>query len=132
MMKKPQLRMVGRIDLDVFRKHFSDITTDEVIITDERIEHIEKRHPGTYQKYGRYIPQVLSSFDYMLEDDMPNTVFLLKQLELDDGIKLGLILRLHTSQDTTGFKNSVISMWKIDADRWRTYARSKRILDKRA
>jgi len=46
---------------------------DEVNITDERIEHIEKRHPWAFSKYGHYIPEALSSFHYMLKDDLPNT-----------------------------------------------------------
>jgi hypothetical protein len=125
------VQIVGRIDLERFHGHFIDLITEEVIITDERIEHIEKRHPGAYSKYGKYIPDVLSSFQYMLEDDLPNTALLLKQLESADGTKLGLVLRLQTSRDTPGFKNSVISMWKVDADRWRTYERSKKIIDKR-
>jgi len=103
----------------------------EVIITEERIEHIEKRHPGTFKKYGRYISEVLAGYQYMLEDDMPNTALLLKQLGREDGTRLGLVLRIQTSLDTAGYKNSVISMWKVDANRWKTYSRSKKIIDKR-
>ena len=129
---KHDVHFVGKIDLDRFREVFPDLLTDEVIITDERIEHIEKRHPGTYRKYSQHIPEILDGFQYMLEDDLPNTALLLKQLENDDGARVGLVLRLQTSKDVPGFKNSVISMWKVDADRWRTYTRSKKIVDKRA
>jgi hypothetical protein len=125
------VRFVGRIDLERFSQHFPDITTDEVIITDERIEHIEKRHPGTYEKYGQYIPEVLEGFQYALEDDLPNTALLLKQLEGADGDRLELVLRIHTSQDNSEFKNSVLSLWKIGEVKWNQYKRTKKILDKR-
>ncbi|MDR2686524.1 MAG: hypothetical protein LBB75_02130, partial [Oscillospiraceae bacterium] len=79
------MQVIGRIDLEIFRTFFPDIITDEVIITEERIEHIERRHPSTYRKYGRYIPEVLAGYKYMLEDDLPNTGLLLKQLGCVDG-----------------------------------------------
>ena len=125
------MRFVGRIDIERFRRFFPDLTTAEVIITDERIEHIEKRHPGAYKKYGQFIPEVLDSYNFLMKDAMPNTVLLLKRLKNADGTRIQLVLRLHTTQDAPGFKNSVISMWKIDSDRWKYYKRSKKILDKR-
>ena len=125
------MQIVGRVDLNRFKALFPDITTDEVIITEERIVHIETRHPGTYSKYGQYIPEILADYKYMLEDDLPNTVLLLKQLEYVNGTRLGLVLRLQTSRDNPTYVNSIISMWKVDADRWRTYGRSKKIIDKR-
>ena len=121
---------VGRIDLVKFNEFFSDLTTNEVIITDERIAHIEKRHPGAYEKYGQYIPDVLNHYDFLFEDDMPNTVLLLKRLEDADGTKLELVLRLHTSRDDPSFKNSVLSMWDIGEAKWGQYKRTKKILDK--
>ena len=125
------MQFVGRIHLDRFRVFFPNITADEVIITDERIEHIEKRHPGAYRKYGQRIPEILSSYDYIFEDDMPNTVLLLKRLEDADGTRLELVLRLHTPQDDPVFKNSVLSLWDIGEAKWGQYERTKKILDKR-
>jgi hypothetical protein len=110
---------------------FPDITAAEVIITDERIAHIEKRHPGAYQKYAQHIPEILGGYDYILEDDLPNTVLLLKRLEDAEGTRIELVLRLHTSQDDPAFKNSVLSLWDIGEAKWGQYERMKKILDKR-
>ena len=123
------MQVIGRIDLEKFSKHFPDMTTDEVIMTDERIGHIEKRHPGAYERYGQYIPEVLDGFQYMLEDDLPNTALLMKQFESSDGARLALVLRLHTSQDNPDFKNSILSLWEIGEAKWNQYKRTKKILD---
>ena len=41
------MQYVGKIDKELFRCVSENITTDEVIITDERVQHIKERHPGT-------------------------------------------------------------------------------------
>ena len=39
-------RGLGKIDREVYSCVAGDIVTDEVIITDERVQHIKERHPG--------------------------------------------------------------------------------------
>ena len=39
------VKTVGRIDRKLYSCVAPDILTDEVVITDERIEHIKERHP---------------------------------------------------------------------------------------
>ena len=123
--------VVGRIDLGRFRRHFPDVITDDVIITDEQILHIEERHPGTYQRFGKYIPCILGEYQYMLKDKQPNTALLFKRITQEDGALVQLVLRLHTISDDPAFKNSVLSMWEISELRWENYKRNKKILDKR-
>ena len=41
-----RVRYVGKIDREVYSCVAGDIVTDEVIITDERVQHIKERHPG--------------------------------------------------------------------------------------
>lgn len=125
------MQFVGRIDKDRFREHFPGLTTDEVIITDEQIIHIEERHPGAYQRFGKYIPEILASYQYMLEDKQPNTALLFKQIMQEEGALVQLVLRLHATNEDPAFKNSVLSMWEISESRWKNYERTKKILDKR-
>ena len=40
---------IGHIDRELYRCVAEDITTDEVIITEEQIQHIKERHPGVYE-----------------------------------------------------------------------------------
>jgi hypothetical protein len=126
---KSDVHTIGKIDLERFRVISPDITTDEVIITDERIAHIEEGHPGDFERFGKYIPEILDGYQYMLRDRYPNTALLLKQIPAEDGERVKLVLRLHVKGDNPAYKNSVISMWKIDEDRWETYSHSKKIID---
>lgn len=66
--------------------------------------------------------------DYILAD-APNTGLILKRIETD-GVRMQVVLRLHTSTDSPQFKNSVISAWTISEARWNNYLRNKTILYK--
>lgn len=46
---------VGKIDVEKYRVVSPDIRTDEVIITKERIRHIQERHPGELERYAGYL-----------------------------------------------------------------------------
>ncbi len=39
------MHYIGKIDRNKIGEYGKKITSDDVIITDERIEHIKKRHP---------------------------------------------------------------------------------------
>lgn len=47
--------LVGKIDIEIYNCITKDITTDEVIITDERIQHIKEHHPNNYEQYYSYM-----------------------------------------------------------------------------
>ena len=46
----------------------------------------------------------------------------------DNGERFQTILRLCTSKEPEGFKNSIITFMKIDEKRWKRYMRTKEIL----
>ena len=120
------MHTVGRIDLAMYEKITSDITTDEVIITEERIEH-SNLHDHAFDRYGVYIPDILRAPDLIFEDKNPNTAILIKQVE-EDGKNAQLVLRLHVSSDHPEHKNSIISFWIISEGRRKNYERNKRIV----
>lgn len=106
-----------------------EITTDEVVITEERIQHIKERHPGHFEKIFPFFQEALCSPDYILEDKNLHTALILKKIE-KAGISFQVVLRLHTSTDAKGFKNSIISAWEISKSRWDNYINNKKILYK--
>lgn len=120
------MHTVGRIDLAMYEKITSDITTDEVIITEERMEH-SNLHDRAFDRYGVYIPDILRAPDLIFEDKNPNTAILIKQVE-EDGKNAQLVLRLHVSSDHPEHKNSIISFWIISEGRRKNYERNKRIV----
>lgn len=120
------LQYIGKIDIDIYRCITSDIDTDEVIITDERIKHIKGHHPGHYEEIEPFMGIAVSDPDYILED-AANTGLILKQVD-DEKVRMHIVLKVHTSTDIKGYKNSIISAWKISESRWNSYLRNKKIL----
>ena len=121
------VRSVGRINREIYKCVTPDIMTDEVVITDERIAHIQERHPGDYERFVSYIPRIIEEPDYILEANMPNTAFLLKRIE-EAGDRLEMIIRLKIEKDPLGYKNSVITFLRIREKKWNKYLRNKKIL----
>lgn len=121
------MHIIGKINKNIYKCVTEDITTEEVIITDNQINHIKNRHPNDYENFSSYFSNILSDPDFILESNKPNTAFILKQITEND-LTVQLILRLQTSQDPKGYKNSIITFLKIDIKTWNKYLRNKKIL----
>ena len=121
------MHIIGKINKNIYKCVTEDITTEEVIITDNQINHIKNRHPNDYENFSSYFSDILSDPDFILEANKPNTAFILKQITEND-LTVQLILRLQTSQDPKGYKNSIITFLKIDIKTWNKYIRNKKIL----
>lgn len=120
---------IGRIDVKKFKAVSDDIITDEVIITDERVQHIKERHPNDFERYCQYMREIVEKPDYILSANKPNSAVLLKSIE-ENGKKYKLILRLKTANDSDNYKNSVITFQKVENKRYTRYTRSEKILYK--
>lgn len=121
------MHIIGKINKNIYKCVTEDITTEEVIITDNQINHIKNRHPNDYENFSSYFSDILSDPDFILEANKPNTAFILKQITEND-LTVQLILRLQTSQDPKGYKNSIITFLKNDIKTWNKYLRNKKIL----
>ena len=121
------MHIIGKINKNIYKCVTEDITTEEVIITDNQINHIKNRHPNDYENFSSYFSDILSDPDFILEANKPNTAFILKQIT-ENELTVQLILRLQTSQDPKGYKNSIITFLKIDIKTWNKYLRNKKIL----
>lgn len=120
-------KIIGKIDKEIYRCITEDIITDEVIITNNQIEHIKIRHNESYELAMSAIGETLLSPDFIFKDKHPNTGLVVKLLEVDN-LHLQVVLRICTSNDTKGFKNSIISCWIISEGRLANYLRNKEIL----
>ena len=124
------VKILGKIDAEIY-KVIGEILTDEVVITDERIEHIRERHPDDYERFFEYIPRVFSDPDYIIEANKDHTAVLLKEIE-ENGERFKLILRLKVVADPSEYRNSVISFWCIGETTWKKTIKNKKILYKKA
>lgn len=125
-----QVHSIGRINREIYKCVTADIVTDEVIITDKQIQHIKERHPNDYERYYGYFEEIVSSPDYIIQANKPNTALILKEI-IEKNEVLKTVLRLATSNDNSGYKNSIITFMRIDEKEWNRILRNKRILYKR-
>lgn len=126
-----EVHSVGKINREIYKCVTEDIATDEVIITDNQIQHILERHPDAYEKALSQMRQVLEEPDYILGDSKhENTGLIIKNIVNQD-VNLQLVLRVCTSKDPVGYKNSIISCWSISDKRLQNYLRNKPILYKK-
>lgn len=123
------MQYITRLDVDKYRCVSDSITTDEVILTDERIHHIQKRHPDDYELYRMYLAEIIEAPDYILKDERENTALVLKEI-IACGERFRLSLRLATSADCPTYKNSVLTFWRMRKKEWERLLRNKIILYK--
>lgn len=98
--------------------------------TDVQIQHIMEHHPNDFERFSKYFSNIVAEPDYIFRGNKPNTAVILKEI-FDNGERFQTILRLCTSKEPEGFKNSIITFMKIDEKRWKRYLRTKEILYRR-
>lgn len=125
-----QVHSVGRIKRDIYKCITEDIVTDEVIITENQMQHILDRHPDAYAEIIDYLSDIIRDPDFIIEDKHENTGLVIKRVELEKEYAQ-MVLRICTSDDNPNYKNSVISCWEISEKRLQNYLRNKRILYKK-
>lgn len=121
--------LVGKIDIEIYNCITKDITTDEVIITDERIQHIKEHHANNYEQYYSYMRSIIENPEYIIEANKPNTALILKSFS-NGNETFKTVLRLITSSDNSKFKNSIITFMKINEKEWNRLLKNKKILYK--
>ncbi len=122
-----EVHSIGKIDREIYKCITEDIRTEEVIITDNQIQHIKDRHPEAYDKVLNNIQEAIRVPDYIIRDKHEYSGLVIKRIQTESGI-LQVVLRLCTSEDEQGYKNSIISCWELSEKRLQNYLRNKEIL----
>ena len=90
--------------------------------------HIKERHPGDYETVLEHMAEAIRKPDFILKDERKNTGLIIKAVKEEN---IQTVLRIHTSEDEEGYKNSIISCWGISKKRLQNYLRNKEILYKK-
>ena len=113
---------IGKLKNKVYKDNFKNLVTDEVIITDKQIEHIEERRKGFYEYYVKYFNDIINYPDIIFKDNKnKNTLLVCKEI-IQNNTKVCIVLRLVLSDDNPNFKNSIITAHRIDdkkIERWK-------------
>lgn len=105
------MKNIGKIDLNKIEKYRYKVVTDEVVLTDERKQHILNNHNKDYEKIIKNINRVILNPREILEDSKNiNTLLFIDKLEKNN---LNVIIRLNTINNKKHPKNSVMTAWII-------------------
>ena len=93
---------LGEIDTALLEKEFGHLKTNELIVTNERINHIKTHHPEDYELFEQYGLLTAREPDIILKDcSNRGTVFMIKALE---NVNLNVVVRLVIDGDEENFK----------------------------
>lgn len=104
-------RLLGKLNISVLEAEFGRLRTDDIIITDERLEHIRIRHPEDFELFALYGRSVVSDPDCILRDGKcEGTVFMIKHIS---GSNLNVVVRVALQTDPADRINSVMTFYRI-------------------
>lgn len=114
------------------KEHYSfitqDIDSDYVIITNERIQHIQKQHPGDLEKIKSFLKDTVLDPDFVSKSKTDeNTALVFKEFYQED-VRLKLVLRLHTGNDKKGYQNSIITGQYVGKKRYKRYLNNSDVI----
>ena len=124
-----EFKNLGKIDIQPLEAAFGKLRTDEIIVTDERIEHIKIRHPEDFELFEKYGVEAVTKPDIIIKDQKNNgTVFMVKKLE---DTNLNVVVRLVLETDNKNFKNSVMTFYRIRQKNLYKLEKKNKVLYKR-
>jgi hypothetical protein len=122
---------IGKLDKEIYSCVTEDIVADDIIITDERVQHIKDRHPNDYERYYGYMRDAVLNPEYIIESNKPKTALVLKSFyDKRTDLQFKIVVRLITVSDDSNLKNSVITFMKINEKEWNRLIKNKKILYK--
>lgn len=125
------MQFVGKLNKEIYGCISDNIQTEDVIITEERIQHIKDRHPNDYERYYGFLSEIVVQPDYIIETQKPNTALVLKEFVGKEGEIFKTVIRLVVPTDEPNFKNSIITFMRINRKEWSRLLKNKRIIYKK-
>ena len=105
------ITLLGKINTRLLEPEFGRILTDEIVITDERLDHIRERHPEDFAFFEKYGVQSVQFPDMIIKDEKhTGTVFMIKKLP---DTNLNVVVRVVLETDSEELKNSVMTFYRI-------------------
>ena len=102
---------LGKLNTQSLENEFGKLRTNDIIISDERIEHIKLRHPQDYNLFEIYGTSTVLNPDLIIKDEKnKNTIFMVKKLV---NTNLNVIVKLIVDTDEKDYKNSVMTFYRI-------------------
>lgn len=105
------MQYIGKLDMAKLGKYADKIVTDDVVLTDERKQHINENHIMDYNKIIGNISRVVLNPREIIEDlKNKDTLFFIGELDFNN---LNVVVRLNTTNNIEHPLNSVMTAWII-------------------
>lgn len=122
------MQYIGKLDIEKLGKYKEKIITDEIILTEERIKHIQEHHPGDYERYSIYISEIIDNPDYIVDDSKNlDTILYIKTIKEKEK-NIQIVVRLNTNEKEKNKQNSILTLWKMKDKTYRQLIRNKEII----
>lgn len=123
LLKPPAERKdIGNLDPSIFAA--DNLQTREVILMKEREEHIKANHPEAYEIIMANLEKLVTDPDMVIKDTkQPGTRWAILNVE---NSTIRVVVKLSTTKDATGYKNSIITGQLIQKTRIDRYVRKTR------
>lgn len=119
------VRRIGKINNATVLERWKDIDPN-VILTDERIDHIREGHAKDYDTYHSHISAAIESPDYVLEDSKnENTALFVKRVE---DTNINVVVKLAYIGNSEGNLSSIMTMYCMGIKRLRRMLRNNQVL----
>ena len=126
--EEKELQYIGKIDKNKLGRYKDKVITDDVIITDERIEHIKQHHPDLKDKEIQFVKDVLNNPDIIFNDKKNKDTILMVKSIASNNKNYKMVVKLNTNIELNDKSNSVISFWNISDKKVRQYKRNEEII----
>lgn len=104
---------------------FGKLANDDIVLTDERKEHIKERRKDDFDFVMNNIEKTINDYDYLLKDS-DRTVMFVKMID-EHYNNLAVILSLNDAE----IANSIITGMKISDKNLKRFLKSRKIIDKK-
>lgn len=126
---RAKIQKLGIIDIEAISSEFGSIQTNEIIITNERLNHILKKHPQDFELFQEYIGDIIQLPDFVIKDlKHSGTVFMIKKIT---DTNLNVVIRIALAEDVEGLKNSVMTCYRIRDSNLKKLLKNNKLLYKK-
>lgn len=109
--KEKDVLYIGKIDKEKIGHYKNKITSEDIVLTDERKKHILQDHEKDYDKIINNITRVALNPREVLEDfKNKDTIFMIDKLDKNN---LNVIVKLNTTNNAEHPQNSIMTAWII-------------------
>ncbi len=124
-----EYQYIGKLNIGLLEDEFGSLATDELILTQERDDHIKDRHQSDYKLFHKCVFDVISIPDLILKDAKnKNTVMYIKYIEETN---VNIVIRLSLETEGSNYKNSIITSYRMGAKNLKRFAKNNKILYKK-